>query len=27
MTSETYEFPYRELVAFRDKIFPELTPT
>jgi 5,10-methylenetetrahydromethanopterin reductase len=26
MTSESYEFPRRELAAFRDKIFPELTP-
>jgi 5,10-methylenetetrahydromethanopterin reductase len=26
MTSESYEFPHRELAAFRDKIFPELTP-
>jgi len=26
MTSESYQFPHRELVAFRDKIFPVLVP-
>tara|TARA_B100001146_G_scaffold206930_1_gene201962 strand:- start:196 stop:816 length:621 start_codon:yes stop_codon:yes gene_type:complete len=26
MTSESYQFPHRELVAFRDKIFPVLAP-
>jgi 5,10-methylenetetrahydromethanopterin reductase len=26
MTSESYQFPHRELVAFRDKIFPMLAP-
>jgi 5,10-methylenetetrahydromethanopterin reductase len=26
MTSESYQFPERELAAFRDRIFPALTP-
>ena len=26
MTSESYQFPHRELAAFRDKIFPALIP-